>query len=50
VFLQQAVELGAVALGQAGGVGRVAVGQLEEADQVVALEALARFATPEDDD
>ena len=40
VLLQQTVELGAVAVGDAGGVGDVAVGQLEKLHQVVALEAL----------
>ena len=40
--VQQLVELGAVALGEAGGVGHVAVGHLEQAREVVTLEVAAR--------
>ena len=40
VFLQKPVELGAVAVGQTGGVGDVAVGDLQQVDEVTALELL----------
>ena len=43
VLLQQPVELGAVPVGQPGRVGHVAVGQFQQAHEVIALETLLRF-------
>ena len=40
MLAQQAVKLGAVAVGNAGGVGDIAVGEFEQLHQIVALEAL----------
>jgi len=45
VLLHQAVKLGAVAVGEPGSVGDVAVGQFQQADEVIALEALLGFGT-----